>query len=171
MTRAAARRPRLRGSARLGTQIALVVAVYYLVPFGEPVTASGLWARLAGTAAVLAVLALVSWRLGRHLRHEMRGPAEAVRVDVLVLAVVAGLVVFAAADLVVARLGPGQFVGLETKTDALYFALTTVTTVGYGDVHATGQLARSLVIVQMLFDAVVLAAAAHTAVLAVQSRR
>lgn len=55
-----------------------------------------------------------------------------------------------------------QFVGLATKTDALYyFALTTLTMVGFGDVHAAGQLARALVIVQLLFNVVVLASAAR----------
>jgi hypothetical protein len=34
----------------------------------------------------------------------------------------------------------------------LYFTTTTLTTVGTGDVHAAGQVARALVLVQMVFN-------------------
>jgi hypothetical protein len=62
---------------------------------------------------------------------------------------------------VIARTGSSEFVGLETKTDALYFALTTLATVGFGDVHAEGQVARLLLIAQIIFNIVVLTQAAH----------
>ena len=51
-----------------------------------------------------------------------------------------------------------QFADLATKTDALYFTLSTLATVGFGDVHATGQLARALVSLQIVFDLVFVAA-------------
>ena len=53
---------------------------------------------------------------------------------------------------------PEQIVGLTTRTDALYFTLSTLTTVGFGDVYADGQIARALVSVQMVFDVVFVAA-------------
>jgi voltage-gated potassium channel len=53
-------------------------------------------------------------------------------------------------------------VDLHTRTDALYFTLSTLTTIGFGDVHAVGQVARVLVIVQMIFDVVFVAAVAAT---------
>jgi voltage-gated potassium channel len=62
---------------------------------------------------------------------------------------------------VIARTGSSEFVGLETKTDALYFALTTLATVGFGDVHAEGQVARLLLIAQIIFNIVALTRAAH----------
>jgi hypothetical protein len=70
------------------------------------------------------------------------------------------VVFFALADFTIAVSYPGQFVGLETKTDGLYFALATLTTVGYGDVHAAGQLARSLLIVQLVFNVAIIATGA-----------
>ena len=63
----------------------------------------------------------------------------------LVVALVAGLLAFALADYVVAGSRPGQFVRPAHPVDALYFALTTLTTIGYGDVHAQGQIARVVV--------------------------
>jgi voltage-gated potassium channel len=55
--------------------------------------------------------------------------------------------------------GAGQFSGLETRLDAVYFTVTTLATVGFGDVHATGQAARFAVTVQIVFNVIVLAAA------------
>ena len=52
---------------------------------------------------------------------------------------------------------PDQITGLETRTDALYFTLSTMTTVGFGDIHAEGQLARALVCVLLVFNVVVVA--------------
>ena len=67
---------------------------------------------------------------------------------------------------------PGQFVGLDTRVDALYFALTTqTTTVGYGDVHAQGQTARILVGVQMVFSIGVIATGVSIVVKQLAQRR
>ena len=52
---------------------------------------------------------------------------------------------------------PEEFDGLLTKTDALYFTLTTMSTVGFGDVHAEGQIARILVCLLIVFNVVVVA--------------
>lgn len=53
---------------------------------------------------------------------------------------------------------PEQFSGLSTRLDALYFSMTTMSTVGYGDIHAgsarppagDGQLVFNLVFVASL---------------------
>jgi voltage-gated potassium channel len=82
-------------------------------------------------------------------------------VDRLLLAAVAGVICFALIDYAITRSDETQFAGLQTRTDALYFAVTTLATVGFGDVHAQGQLARQVVTVQMVFNVVVLASAAR----------
>lgn len=157
-----------RSYTRLAIQVALIIIGYYLLPLREELGSVVLWLRaLAG----LAVLAVVAWWVIREVRREMHATAIEVRVDNLLITVVVGVTAFAAADLVVARADPGQFVGLETKTDALYFALTTLTTVGFGDVHAEGQLARLLVIAQLLFNVVVLTAAFRVLAAAARARR
>ena len=50
--------------------------------------------------------------------------------------------------------------GCTPRVDALYYAVSTLATIGYGDVHAVGQAARVLVLVQVVFDFVFVAAAA-----------
>jgi hypothetical protein len=52
----------------------------------------------------------------------------------------------------------GQVSGIKTHLDALYFAVTILTTVGFGDIQALGQTARLLATTQMLFDFAYLAA-------------
>jgi hypothetical protein len=47
---------------------------------------------------------------------------------------------------------PGQFDELHTRVDALYFTMSTIATVGFGDVHATGQAARLVVTIQIFLD-------------------
>jgi Ion channel len=66
--------------------------------------------------------------------------------------------------------GRGEFEGLATRIDALYFALTTLFTVGYGDIHPVGQLARALVSVQMVLNVGVLALAGGLVVRGVADR-
>ncbi|MBC9955321.1 two pore domain potassium channel family protein [Leucobacter sp. cx-42] len=65
----------------------------------------------------------------------------------LIVAVVCALGIYTVATEL-----PGQFSGIETRIDALYFTLTTMTTTGYGDIHAVGQLARVIVSCIFFFD-------------------
>jgi voltage-gated potassium channel len=152
---------------RLPLRLGLLGAVYYLLPVFEPVQDPRFWLR--GLLAV-ALVGLVGTLVTREVLAEVQVGA-AVHLDRLLLAVVGGVLLFALADFIVSRTSEGQFVGMETKTDALYFAVTTLATVGYGDVHAEGQLARALVIGQMLFNFVVIASAARLVTRELGARR
>lgn len=130
----------------------LLLVVYFVVPTDTDTSPSKLAVRvlLTLTGLVLAVV-LILRQVGRQLDQ-----AEAPLTGLLT-ALVAGVLFFALADYLVAIHAPGQFVDLTTRLDALYFALSTLATVGFGDVHAQGQVARGLVSVQMLFNAVIIA--------------
>jgi uncharacterized membrane protein YhaH (DUF805 family) len=45
-----------------------------------------------------------------------------------------------------------QFNQLDTRLDAVYFTVVTLSTVGYGDIVATGEVARFTVILQILLN-------------------
>jgi voltage-gated potassium channel len=64
-----------------------------------------------------------------------------------------------------------EFVGLHDRIDALYFTMSTLSTVGYGDVHPSGQVARLVVTVQLAFDLVFLGVLARLVVPALARRR
>jgi voltage-gated potassium channel len=141
---------------RLATALMLVVVLYFAVPVRSDTTHS-MVVRITISMLVLAALA---YAVVVQVRLQLE--ADDRRVDGLVLALAVGVLVFALGFYVMEVHDPGQIPGLHTRLDALYFTMSTVLTVGYGDVHAEGQLARGVVLVQMVFDVVILAAAATT---------
>lgn len=147
-------------SARVRTLIAvgLIALLYFLIPVEPGESGARLVWRSAAT--VLGVL-IVAWLVFGQVRRQISaGPESDASPVQLAVALVAGIFIFALADYVIAVSSPGQFTGLGTKIDGLYFALTTVTTIGYGDVHAHGQFARTAVCLQMLYSIGVLASGA-----------
>ena len=58
---------------------------------------------------------------------------------------------------------PGQVPGVTTHIDALYFTVTVLTTVGFGDITPVGQAAKAVVTAQMIFTVVVLGALLRSA--------
>lgn len=129
---------------------------YFLLPVSTEVRGSE-WARAgAGIAVLLLLVVLVL----RQVLLQIQSPDR--RLDGLLVAIVVGVTGFAMMFYVIAVHRADEFVGIETRIDALYYTMSTLLTVGYGDVHATGQLARGLVVVQMVFNVVVIATAATT---------
>jgi voltage-gated potassium channel len=156
-----------RRGGRLVAQTVGLVGCYYLVPLFDTSSPGRFWLRAAAAAFLLAG---ALWLVIRTVAHEARTDDVEIRVDRLLLAVVTGVVCFALTDYAIARSDETQFAGLRTKTDAFYFAVTTLATVGFGDVHAQGQLARQVVTVQMVFNLVVLASAARVLTRAISRR-
>ena len=152
--RTRARRRRRRAWLRHVLGVVGLLVVFYAVP----VTGLALSGRtVVSILLTLLGVACLGWAITGQVRRQLvTGSGANMQSLVMLLELVA--VVFALGYYVLALSTPGQVAGLETRTDALYFTLSTVATVGYGDVHAVGQLARSLVIVQIVFDAVFVAA-------------
>lgn len=101
---------------------------------------------------VLAVIVL-GWTIAAQVKRQVRGGTD-VRLQTLLILIEMAAVVFALGFYWLERARPGEIAGLQTKTDSLYFTVTTMATVGYGDVHAAGQIARVLVLVQIAFNVV-----------------
>jgi hypothetical protein len=151
--------PQLTAAQRVGRgvmAVASVLIVYYALPVGDVPSRWGLVLASCGLLAGLAALVYVAVRQMRTLAERPPGD-HSVRLDVLVLVVIVVVPLFALGYYGVEQASGGEFVDLETKTDALYFTLSTLATVGFGDVHAAGQLARILVSVQIVFDVVFVA--------------
>jgi voltage-gated potassium channel len=131
--------------------VGLLVAYYaFPIRLGHPLAMA---ASLIVTAAGLGLLVAMMVQELHHLRHGEKTRAMRVLILVLVLLVMLFSLAFFLLDLI----DPGQISELDTRTDALYFTLSTMATVGYGDIHAEGQLARVVVGALIAFDAVVVA--------------
>ena len=126
-----------------------VIAAYYCVPVQAD---RELGVRVVLTAVMFAVLAVIV------TRHVRRGTDSLDRLFIVLLGAIATL----ALAFYAAALSPGQFEGLATRTDALYFTVVTMATIGYGDIHPTGQLARVIVMLAVLFQVVFLTALVST---------
>ena len=128
-----------------------LVSVYYLAPLDRAVGLS-LWVTL-GIALMLLAAATV-WQLRALLSSDRPGVRA---IEGLASTLPLFLLIFAASYFLVAAGTEGNFnVAALSRTDALYFTVTVFTTVGFGDITATGQLTRVLVTVQMLLDLIVL---------------
>ena len=134
--------------------IVLLLTGYFLLPldvFG-PKRPELSWTVF--TVALVALSAMLLREIRRMLEQRHRGhPTRA-----LLMLICLSLVIFSTAYLALAH-NPGEFNGLHTRLDALYFTVITVSTVGFGDIAPAGQAARAVVIVQIGYNFVFLAAA------------
>lgn len=145
---------------RLVAGTVLLVVVYFAVPVRVD---SSLGLRLAVSAIGVLLSALL-------IARQVRKLSDA-RLWALALALVAGVLAFAMADYLIAISDPEEFAGLQTRLDALYFAIVTLGTVGFGDVHPQSQLARSVVTGQIVFNIVVIASGGSLLVSQARERR
>jgi len=147
--------------------IALTVA-YYVVPLDLLVSDRPAFAIACFAVGFVAVAALLVQQIVVQRRAATGVPA---RMELLLAALYLAIVFFAGTYYVLARWDASQVVGLRTRTDALYFALTIATTTGFGDIHAQGQVARVVASVQLVFDVAFIGAVAATLRASVAARR
>jgi voltage-gated potassium channel len=138
-----------------------VLVAYYAFPLewtGESPAGTAL--SILGTVGGLALVGASMVKELNAVRHGEPGRGVRVLAMLLILLVMAASLTF----FLLNQIRPDEITGLRTRTDALYFTLSTMTTVGYGDVHAEGQLARVAVCVLIVFNVVVVASLvrAHT---------
>ena len=128
----------------------LLTAGYYLLPYRSPGGDVATVVRLVSALAAWGVLVFFLRTASR--RSRARQAPEYVRVQWLLTTLYLLVLGFALIYAVTARVAPQQFAGIENRSDALYFSVTTTATVGFGDIHASGTPARLMVTAQMLFN-------------------
>jgi cell division protein FtsW (lipid II flippase) len=141
----------------------LVLAVYFVLPF-DNFAQSAFWLTLALSLLVVALLVVVEVRAV--LRAQRPGGRA---VQAIAIALPAFVTVFAIAYFMLSHSAPSNFNDPDlTKVDSLYFTMTVLTTVGFGDIVATSQFARAVVIVQEALDLIVVGLVIRVFVAAVQ---
>lgn len=133
--------------------VAAVLAAFFALPVGDVGVGRMLLAGLLVFVAVgvLGVVYVLS------LRRVSLSPTPLLRASVgLVVFFVSYIVIFAYTYLSLEAVLPGEVPGLDTHIDSLYFTVTMITTVGFGDIAPSGQAARAVATAQMLVNLVLL---------------
>jgi len=155
------RRTLVAAAVRAGASVVAAVVAYYLLPL------NGSLGVRAGAGLLLALAAFVTFGVAQ-VKSVVHSAYPGIRaVQVLAVLIPVFILTFAAYYYVVARQDPSSFSDPLTRTDALYFTVTVLSTVGFGDITARSQPARIAVTVQMVADLAVLGVLVRTAARAV----
>lgn len=130
--------------ARIVVSVAALVVLYVAAPLTTDTTLG---------AIVVMVLAIVAFTLSfaYHLRELQRSPEPILRaINLSVVMLVLFILGFALTYLALANANPGSFSQPLGKLSAVYFTVSVLATVGFGDITATTDAARAVVTFQML---------------------
>jgi CDP-diglyceride synthetase len=105
------------------------------------------------SAGTLILLAVSAWQIKAVIEAE-HPPVRAI--EALAGFIPLFLILFASSYYLLALADASSFSATLTRTDALYFTLTVFSTVGFGDISAASQPARVAVMVQMIFNIILL---------------
>lgn len=141
--RPASRRARLRALLRIIGTVVLLLALYLGRPLDRATAATLV---LLGIGLVLLVL-LLAWQV----RSVVRSPYPVLRaLEAFVTATVVFVILFAGGYAALSEAAPGSFTEPVGRIDALYFTMTVLATVGFGDIAPVTGTARLVVTVQMV---------------------
>jgi voltage-gated potassium channel len=144
----------MSGILRSAAILAAALAFYTWLP----VTAvAGAW-----TIGVLALAGLLGmgWEFVRQVRRISQSPQPAAAaVEALALVFGLFLTLFAFLYLYTDLATPGSFSEPIDKMAGIYFSVTVMATVGFGDITAVSDVARALVTLQMVLDMILIGAA------------
>jgi hypothetical protein len=135
----------------VATAAALVV-LYYTLPFDGRLGGSDLLVLPFG----LCVFVVLT---GYEMRGIVRSPTPRARaIQVLATVVPFFVILYASTYYLMSRQSAGEFSATLTRTDALYFTVTVISTVGFGDIVPASEAARVVVMTQMIGDLVLIGA-------------
>ncbi len=146
------RRAILRVALRATLTVTILLVAYYLSP-GWGYSGVAALIKLVGSFAVFAVI--VTWITRRVTLDEL---PELRAVEALALIVPLFLYLFATVYLSLSHESAAAFSEPLSHTRALYFTITVLSTVGFGDITPKSDGASIIVSIQMLLDLVILGA-------------
>jgi voltage-gated potassium channel len=150
------RRLILRASLQALATTTVLVALYYTLPLDER---SDVWTVTQLVLGLVVLAGIVAWQVRAIIGSEF----PRVRVlQALFVAVPFYVVIFAAAYFLIAGSGDTNFAEPLSRTDALYFTVTVLSTVGFGDITPKSEMARLVVTVQMIANLILIGLGART---------
>lgn len=151
LSRPARRRLMARGLLKALASTVALVTLYFLLPLDR---LGGVPVGLPLGLALLVLLAVSAWQVVAVTRSPQPGIRAVEAISVIAPLF---LLLFAASYVILAQEDLASFSqGTLSRTDALYFTVTTFATVGFGDIAPTSQVARRLVTAQMVLDLLLL---------------
>jgi voltage-gated potassium channel len=145
----------------LGSTVGLV-AIYYLLPLDRTSIPVAVGMLAVGLLALGGLVAFQVWSIIRATFPALRA------VGALATSVPLFLLLFAGTYFVMGGISEANFSEPLTRTDALYFTVTVFATVGFGDIVATTESARVVVMGQMVAGIVIIGLGARIIVDAVK---
>ncbi|MFF4264679.1 potassium channel family protein [Streptomyces virginiae] len=142
--------------------VALLTGLYYVSPLEGGFGITTVLTLVLG----LAVFGLLTaWQINAisHAQFPRMRALEALATGVPLF-----LILFSATYYLLADQDPSSFSEPLTRTDALYFTITTFATVGFGDIVPTNQGSRVLVTAQMVADLILIGVIAKALVGAIK---
>ncbi|MEY2231293.1 MULTISPECIES: potassium channel family protein [Streptomyces] len=141
---------------------ALLTWLYYVVPLEG---GFGITTVLTLVIGLVAFGLLTAWQITAvsHAQFPRMRALEALATGVPLF-----LVLFSATYYLLGAQDPASFSEPLTRTDALYFTITTFATVGFGDIVATTEGGRVLVTFQMVADLILIGVIAKALVGAIK---
>jgi voltage-gated potassium channel len=136
----------VRSVARIVGITALLLVAYFAAPIGQDADVTGLIVLVVG---IVGFVALTIYQVRRILDSPMPQLRAA---ETLATVVPLVIVVFALLYVGMSDSDPNAFTEPITKINGLYFTVTVLATVGFGDVAARTDSTRIAVTVQMLLD-------------------
>jgi len=145
-------RRRLLGhaGARVLRTSVVVFGLYFFLPFDDTGGATPWLLFLGGGVAFLLILV---WQISSIMRADY---PQLQAIEAVGLATPLLIVVFSAVYLSLSASDPGAFSEELDHVGAMYFTITVLGTVGFGDIAAKGNGPRLLVSAQMVFDLVLI---------------
>jgi hypothetical protein len=144
------RRAAIRSVVRAATVAVVVFGAYYLAPVRAGSDAGQ-------TVRIIIVCVATGLVIAWEIRAVSRAEYPRLRaIDALVSSVSVMVIAFAITYLNMSDRHPASFNEQLDRTSSLYFTVTTLATVGYGDIHASTDGARIVVMIQMVFNVAVI---------------
>jgi voltage-gated potassium channel len=139
-----------RSAARILLSIVLLIALYGALPAADQ---TGLGTLVKLIVGLLIFGAVLGWQVLKIMgaEHPELRAAEALAIAVPIV-----LIVFAFTYLSLSHFKPASFSEPLDHVGAMYFTITVVSTVGFGDIVAKSHAARILVSFQIMLDLVLL---------------
>jgi len=139
------------------TRVTLAVSALLVAYFVAPLDSrSGAAVRVVAIVAGLVVFGAIFVRQVRQIRRARHPMLRAIEAAALVATLF--VVVMASIHFGLGRATPSSYSEALSRLDALYFTVTTLATVGFGDITPTSGVTRAVTTVQMVLGVILLGA-------------